>query len=274
MHSIIGEYQRSLALLTELFPLGRVYPELLPSKGESHRWRRFSTADGQEALAIVQRVDLGVLSSSTQSRLRQDLFGTIADGGNGRGFQPIAEPMWIPRNPVEDGKPSALNNLDATLLSKTDDLLIVPLEVFGFASPESPAKKNRLNSWMRPAFHVVAGREFCERRWLTPPDSKYLFGCGYTFLPGKLRPSPYPYGPGAFDRATKCYEFVQNDSGTVEVWMLAVMLPSLAQHMKQKLSWLGAAGEQFVLGLGLEKAALDLHVQIHAKALLNAAKTT
>ncbi|MEM7130597.1 MAG: hypothetical protein AAF702_30010 [Chloroflexota bacterium] len=270
--SIIDEYQRSISLLAELLPTSKPSLDLLPKWGEPFRWQRRTISDGQDALVVGQRVDLGVLSSLSLNCLATDLLGTIASSGCKRGFRPIGQAEWFSRDSSSIGAPPDSIELNAKTLAETEHLLWVPMEVFGFAFPESPQPTNQLRSWLRPAFQIVAGREFCERRWLTHPNEELLFSCGYTILPGKLRPNPYPYGPGAFDRATKCFEFVRAEQGKVEVRMLALMAPSLAKQMRFKSGRFGALIEKLVVRAGAEHKALKLHVRIHEQALLNAVR--
>lgn len=246
---LVKHYEQSVALLTELFPASTEAHALLP-ENEPFSWRRFD-AGADDALVAVQRVNVGRVAPTVLNQCKEALFTQFAATGSGHGFQPISADFWLDR----EG-----NQANAHI----DHLHVIPLEVFGFAFPEKPNNKRALSRWLRPAFHVIIGRELCDRTFLTDASEAHLFTIGYAFPPAKLRPNPYPYGPGVFERGTKCIDFVQLPNGEIEVRMMAMMSPSLHQVIARKY---GKLAGKWIKRFKLEQQSLAVHARIHDHAV-------
>lgn len=246
-------------MVQTLFPTGA--HALLPDPDRAFRWERRTLPEGGEVLAIAQRVRLGRVDTAVMSRLQSDFLATISAYGNRRGMQLAGEPSWIERE--EKIEQSHHTRLDYETMQTTPHFFVAPIEVFGFVLPEKRDAQGRVRAWLRPLFRVVSGRELYAQSWLTAQHEQVLFTHGYAFLDGKLRPNPYPYGPGAFDGGIKQFEFVRMKDDTVEARMLGVMAPSVSRRMSQRM------GGSSRLWRWLDGISLAHHARIHAQMFHN-----
>lgn len=252
-------YTRSLELLHVVFPTGA--HELLPSIGRNFSWKRFDLPSGEDGIAVAQRVMLGRPNVDVMHRLRSDFLTAISEFAGGRGMQLGGTAVWVKRDDQSTADLPLTTHLDYEMMRETPHFFVAPIEVFGFLLPEKPSAQGRIRKWFRPLFHIISGRELYAKSWLTAPDEQVLFTHGYLFLQGKVRPNPYPYGPGAFDIGVKQFEFVRLDDDTIEARMLAIMTPSISRRLGGKLgAW------QWLDGVSLAH-----HARIHAQMIRNVA---
>lgn len=267
MGTLVQAFNGAVSLLASLASRYDFTALLLPENDGSYQYNEFVASDGRRVVLLGQRANLGRLSEATLSMFRTDILGAFTEssvGAFGRGFQLVDQPYWIPRSDsVLTNQPEKTIQNTTMLLVTPDHLLISPIEVFGFLFPEPPEWK--ITEFLRPAVNVIAGQELVSRGWLTNDSDNRLFTTGYAFHPEKLRDNPYPYGPGAFDLATKTFDFIRLPDGTIQVRMLALFFPTLQDRFGAVLGFLATL-------VGFESFAFSTHATIHFEAIQRVAK--